>query len=246
MLFTVVYSLPLPQAGDLPMGLNVQETLANLTFVDWCVFVGTACTLLMLLYAILERHFPKDRTMAEKSRSRLPFALAFLAVGAFAADAIDRHFFNTPPVPIIQEYGMLPGGAGGFFANINTGPLLSYKDTDKLLLIMRVAYADVDRMTDNRIDKSTEYTITGLVTQLALVLPLNYKMNISSTKTNMIDYSVVLVPTKVSPDLIKSLSDVERLGGRIVDSRGQGLGPIQLRLIQPSSQSSESSTVKQP
>jgi hypothetical protein len=69
--------------------------MAKLSFVDWCVVIGTVCTVLLLLYAVLDRHWPKDRPMAEQNPRRrpIPFFLAVIALLAFAADAIDRHFF---------------------------------------------------------------------------------------------------------------------------------------------------------
>lgn len=211
------------------------ETLERLSFVDWCVVIGTICTVLLLIYAVLDRHWPKDRAVDADPRPRrraTPFILAIICWIVIGIDFADRRFFNSPPVPIIQEYGMLPT-VGGFYANVNTGPLIQFKDSYKIMLIMRVNYIDVDRMSDKNIDKSKEYTITGSVTQLATILGQTYHMNISRTQNNMLDYSVAIIPEGVSPDLITSLSDVKRLGGRIVDNRGQGLGPMESHPIQP-------------
>ncbi len=208
----------------------MREILAHLSFVDWCVAVGTLCALITVLYAALERHWPKDHTMTNESRMRhaAPWVLVVLAWAAIGIDVVDRHFFSGPPIPIVQDYGMI-SAVGGFYVSANTNPLLKYKDTHRLMLIMRVNYSDVDRMTDTRIEKSGLYTITGLVTQLAVILPIGFKMNISKTQNNMLDYVLVKVPANVSRDSITSLSELERLGGEIVDEKGQGFGPLEIR-----------------
>jgi hypothetical protein len=76
----------------------------DLSFVDWCVFIGTVCTIGLLLYAALDRHRPrKERSMAEtvfepqrQPRRLFPIALAIIAVLAFGLDAADRHWFSVP------------------------------------------------------------------------------------------------------------------------------------------------------
>lgn len=100
-------------------------------------------------------------------------------------------------------------------------------------MITRVSYSDVARITDVNIDKSKEYTITDEpALAMAVILPLHYKMNLSATQNNLIDYVICVIPSNVALDSIKSLDDVEHLGRKIVASAGQGLGPIVLRPTQ--------------
>jgi hypothetical protein len=99
-----------------------------------------------------------------------------------------------------------------------------------MMLIKDMPYSNIDRMTDDAIEKSAMFTITGDTTTLAIsspapghlriVIPPNYK--VGDDINALIDYNLVVIPNNAPIEQIKSLSDVERLGGKIITThRGE-------------------------
>ena len=93
------------------------------------------------------------------------------------------------------------------------------------MLILEVEYANIDRMTDVGIEKSELFTITGGIinigipvqlpnTRLRLTNPPNSKPGDQYKRT--VDFNVVIIPNDLSGDQIRSLPDVQRLGGKII------------------------------
>jgi hypothetical protein len=97
-----------------------------------------------------------------------------------------------------------------------------------MMMIIQVPYSDIDRMTDTFIDKSSEFTITGDPIVLAMnlrapfpLLRLKIPDNIKSGDVfnATTDFNLVIIPKDLSAEQIRSLSDVERLGGKLVATR---------------------------
>ncbi len=165
-----------------------------------------------VIYAGLTYH--RDRAGAMGADTARQTHRPVAIIGSFmlltwAAVAIDVHDRSTRPsaVPaLIQSYGQLPNG---FYVEVNTDPLLEYKDSSKLLMIVRVNYSDIDRMTDTAIEKSGTYTIAPHKLIMSALLQPRYKLRVSNTQNNAIQYYIILIPSRLSPDLIVSLSDIE-------------------------------------
>jgi hypothetical protein len=124
---------------------------------------------------------------------------------------------------IIDGWGVADNGA--FYVRVNSFPLLKYSNNFKLMLILEVEYANIDRMTDVGIEKSELFTITGGIinigipvqlpnTRLRLTNPPNSKPGDQYKRT--VDFNVVIIPNDLSGDQIRSLPDVQRLGGKII------------------------------
>ena len=108
-----------------------------------------------------------------------------------------------------------------FWVSVNSAPLLDYKDRFKLMLILAIPYSNIDKMSDTSIEKSVAFTITGEPILIAVGLtatpqhlrvsrPPNTKAG--DTFTRLINFTLVLIPTTLTPEQIRSLSDVETLG----------------------------------
>jgi hypothetical protein len=97
----------------------------------------------------------------------------WLIIGLSGASALSPLFITPPIGDLIQGYGET---AGALFAAVNSAPLLKYRDHFKMMLIIEVPYADIDKMTDTAIEKSGLYTITGEVTQMAVTSIKNLRM----------------------------------------------------------------------
>ena len=87
-------------------------------------------------------------------------------------------------------------------------------------------------MTDVGIEKSDLFTFTGGIvniavpaelsnTHLRLGNPPNSKPGDQYRRT--LEFNVVIVPKDLSAEQIRSLSDVQRLGGKIIKTSSQGV-----------------------
>ena len=96
-----------------------------------------------------------------------------------------------------------------------------------MMVVIHVPYSNIDKMTDTYIEKSTTFTITGEVAKLAIPLPTTVSFphlrlsppagsKVGDVFNLMLDYTLVLIPNNLSEEQIRSLSDVEILGGKII------------------------------
>jgi hypothetical protein len=154
--------------------------------------------------------------------------LMLLTWASVGYDYYDRHYRSSAPTPVVEAYGVTPGPGGGFMATVNGAEMQEYHSDYKAILIVRVAYANVDEMTDPRIEKSTEYTITNGPMLMAVVPHPEFKLNLSSTHDNVIVYYAAVLPRGISEGQIVSLSDVTRLGGKILGAGAQKVGGLKL------------------
>jgi hypothetical protein len=191
-----------------------------MTIVDIGAVIATIATVISAIYGGLAYH---SRQKAEGSAAggfsnNLPIfimvALAILAWGAVAFDYYDRSNQQTgnyvegwnasPPVYVMQ---------------VNTKYLIKYKSSHRLMTLERVNYADRDVMTDTIIEKSGLYSITG--GSITLAHPTAKILKFAPLAANQIQMFLLLIPNTVLAENIKSLSDVERLGGKILNGVGQ-------------------------
>lgn len=98
-----------------------------------------------------------------------------------------------------------------------------------MMLILNVPYANIDRMADTAIEKSPMFTITGDRTIIAVPLPPRHNLQVTpppnSNKVGdvfdvLVNYYLVVVPNNTPAEQIKTLSDVERVGGKILTTEG--------------------------
>lgn len=136
--------------------------------------------------------------------------LTWLAVGF---SYYDRHFAKHVEVPVLQ-WGV---GTNTFHLVVDTSPLRDEKDSAKLVLVVRTSFADIDPMTDTAIEKSSAYTITGGVLPLAVVG--TGKIRLAALQENLVEFDLILLPVRHSPEQIRSLGDVESLGGKLLATR---------------------------
>jgi len=146
-------------------------------------------------------------------------ALAILVVLAWVAagtDYYDRHYGSTANAELIGEYGWSVQNA--LYMTADGSKLSDYADKYKLLFIARTSFSNVDRMTDPLIAKSISYTITPGPIALSILAP---KLRANVGQMNMVEFDLVVLPNQFSPDQISTLADVQRLGGKILETRGK-------------------------
>jgi hypothetical protein len=184
--------------------------------------VGAGATVICAVFVVLDRLQRRDDTMstaAQKAMRPVWFSLVFaiIACGATGLDYYDRHFSATDRPVEIDVWGFADNSQT-YFMSFNTKALLEYKTSNKLMMVVRTAYPDRDRMTDTNIEKSGLYTIDGNPVALAhrssgvLVFP--------ALQPVLVEFWLVLIPATYPPDSIKSLSDVEKIGGKLLAIKG--------------------------
>jgi hypothetical protein len=152
---------------------------------------------------LAERH---DKELAERARDDAVASLNNFKREQETSEVQIDAWTGDQPI-----YGML----------VETKNLVKYKDSFKLMLIVKVEFADVDQLTDQNIEKSIVYTINGGT--MDVVHKAEGILRFNAGQQNQVKLYLVLLPNVVMPDDVKELRDVERLGGRILARRGQAV-----------------------
>jgi hypothetical protein len=148
-----------------------------------------------LIYAALDyRNRAATMQINQISRRRHPtLVMALFMVFTWAAVAFDIYDRNSQPENyqmIVESYGNQPPKT--YFMNVNTSLLQQYRNDHKLMLLVRAVFADVDRMSDTRIEKSAIYSIPGA--QLTLALVGTGKMKLVALQVTQVEYDVIMLP----------------------------------------------------
>jgi hypothetical protein len=76
-------------------------------------------------------------------------------------------------------------------------------------------------MDDDWIAKSIAYTINA--DTITMVAVTDRQMRFTPGITNFIEYNFIVLPSEDSPEQIRNLGDVARLGGKIMAVMSQGI-----------------------
>ncbi len=117
------------------------------------------------------------------------------------------------PFALVQAWGL---DNNVFYMVIKTNSLLSDRKLRKLVLIVRVPFSDIDQMTDMAIKKSQAYTIIDGFMTLAVPVNNGAPWRVLANGPTPIQFILAEIPFLFSSDQIRSLSDVETLGGKIL------------------------------
>jgi hypothetical protein len=102
------------------------------------------------------------------------------------------------------------------FMQINTKYLDKYKDDYKLVMVVTTPDPYVDTLADPDIERSGTYGITGERVTLAVRTTEKLRAKAFSVSRGFINMAAVVLPKKIAPDQIKTLSDVVSFGGVFV------------------------------
>jgi len=197
---------------------------------DVALYIGVVGTLVCAVYAAVGYHRPKgtavdklDPVPQDRSLLRSPWIPVLCVVLTWAAVAFD--YFTRPAIAdaALINYGIDPSDVPGtmkFHGIVQLRNWTNYKD-QKALLIIRTIFGDKDRMTDTWIAKSVLYTIDGPA--LGLVTIDKDSMRFAPNQMNMVEYDFAVLPPDITPDQIRMLSDIPRLGGKILAVNAQGV-----------------------
>jgi hypothetical protein len=105
------------------------------------------------------------------------------------------------------------------FAAIDTDVLSEYQKTQRLMFISRPADHTIDGKEDKGIVKSGSFGIWGGPLQIEATTNDEYTKR-ALQAGGWVEFHIVMVPMNTEPDKISSLQDVDRFGGRDLETRG--------------------------
>ncbi|MEZ0220346.1 MAG: hypothetical protein ACAH22_08630 [Tardiphaga sp.] len=185
-----------------------------MTWSDAASAASTIATIVAAGFTIAEFFRKRARgTRAAAWPSKAPIVIvAVLAVvswGAVAFDYFDRHSRPFAYSAVINQWGI--AAPLNYYLEANTSALSEYKATHKLMLILRVPFAEFDRMTDKNVEKSGLYSISGGPVMMAH--PTSGKLRFVPLTPTPVEFDLVLLPNGISAEQVGSLADVEMLVG---------------------------------
>ena len=198
-----------------------------MTSADWGVWAATAAATVQAVYAMLGYHASRGRPMPSKLTNQnkkvivVTTVMSLLCWIGIGYSLYDRRSAKTSEcTDYVGAYGI--HGPLTFYASVDTANLIEQKDDYRLVLAVRVNYADVDPITDTALEKSSEYTITGDLVRLSTrFAPSQTGLRILEAKSYSLSYYVLLLPNRYTAANVSSLADVERLGGKVIGRKAQ-------------------------
>ncbi|TAN50445.1 MAG: hypothetical protein EPN21_08925 [Methylococcaceae bacterium] len=198
-----------------------------MTSADWGMWAATALAAVQAIYAMLSYHASRGRPMPSKLTDQnkkviiITTAMSLLCWMGVGYSLYDRRSSRINEcIDYVGAYGI--HGPLTFYAAVDTSSLLDKKDEYKLILAVRVNYADIDPITDTALEKSGEYIITGELVRLSTrPAPADPKLRLFEAKQYSLLYYVIMLPHKYTSANVISLADVERLGGKIIGRKAQ-------------------------
>ncbi|MGW1423851.1 hypothetical protein ACWAT4_27435 [Bradyrhizobium manausense] len=172
-----------------------------------------------LLYAALTYHQDQGASKIESGSRKRPLRLiASMMLLTWAGVALVFYTRPSLPAAVLVYYGVAPPKQFHAVAQLTNWE--DYKGK-KAVLITRTNFADRDRLADDWIAKSIPYSIEGpIVTTVAIT---ENQMHFTPGVLNFIEYNFAVLPPGIDPSQIRTLGDVEKLGGKILATASQGI-----------------------
>ena len=193
----------------------------TMSVTDLITYLAALATIVGTIYTGLSYH--RSNSLNAQGRSILLIFLnliivisAWLAVWYNHQNPITR---DNNSDQFVLSWGLTPQGA--YYAIFNGNLIHQYAKTEKLMLILRVGFADRDKSTDQEIEKSSVYSIVDGAETLAH--PPSMRLRFLVGFPNNLEFDIVVIPNDISADKILSLSDVELLGGKLLASAGMNI-----------------------
>ena len=188
-----------------------------MSWTDIATASSTIATIIAAIFTVLaffKRPSAKGATTGRASKASI-LSMAVLALVSWIAVAFDYFERHSRPFAynaVLNQWGV--AAPLSYFLEANVTALAEYKSSERLMLILRVPYAEADRMSDRIIEKSRAYTITGNAVMLAH--PTSNKLRFMAFQPTPVEFNLVMIPNAISEDQINCLEDVEHVGGRIL------------------------------
>jgi hypothetical protein len=143
------------------------------------------------------------------------------AAGIIGPESSSVPITNTaapdPSKVFMQGWGILSPAT--YQVTIDAAQISQYKDSYRILLVVRTSFSDVDRMTDEYLESSIPYTIQSSI--MLLTHASSNKLRFLVDGPTMVEYNVAILPKNISEKEITTLDSIEHLGGKILASASQ-------------------------
>jgi hypothetical protein len=135
-----------------------------------------------------------------------PLILVLIATGILGARAAGIIGPESSSVPItntaapdpskvfMQGWGILSPAT--YQVTIDAAQISQYKDSYRILLVVRTSFSDVDRMTDEYLESSIPYTIQSSI--MLLTHASSNKLRFLVDGPTMVEYNVAILPKNIS------------------------------------------------
>lgn len=193
--------------------------------IDYKFWLFGTVTALAAYYAFQQvRLMKKVRLSAEQAsttpfRRYWPLALMVLLLGANWV----TYYAARSTIQVGNCKTLLTGwGISGnnIFVAVETDPLMDHQKTSRVMFISRVADHAINGKLDKGIVKSGTFGIWGGALQIEASMTDDFMKHAMNASGGWLEFHVVMVPKGTQPDKISSLADVDRVGGRDLESRG--------------------------
>jgi hypothetical protein len=204
-------------------------TLLEMSWAELRDTVSVIAAVIAAFYAVVAYHRPKGEAAPMLKEAPPGSIVPRVIICILSAIILGQAFLNYRDRGEVASDPVGTWGVSGgstpdepvYTMAVNAHDYLEYKDQYHLMLIVRIPYADIDEMSDKTIEKSALYKITDQQILLAHVSEKKLRFPALPGTSVPIQYVLVALPDKISPDAITSLGDVEALGGKILAKRAQ-------------------------
>lgn len=209
----------------------MKALLAGNKMVDpnWIIAAAIVIQTICAVIALFRRG--ESRSMVSTRRWPI-IGVALMTVIAWAAvgfDFYDRHFGSSLKREAIMSWGAVgqqlhpgdPFGPPVYTLLIDGSALQEYKDKFNAMLIVRVPYSNVDRLSDPAIEKSVLYSIEN--GPMPLAHPSDGRLKFPGGQLTYVEFNLALLPKTITADQIMRLQDVSSLGGILVAKVAQAI-----------------------
>lgn len=144
-----------------------------------------------------------------------------LAVLAFLFGAMVTVYASSTAPPIVRSWGIgMSDGRRTCYIEADTSRLVNFREKFQVFMICGVNDSTVDMQEDDRIILSAPFSISGGVTRIEVRIAgkLDFIHSLPPGNGLTMWRNIVLLPRGTDPTRIKTLSDVPRFGGRVVES----------------------------
>jgi hypothetical protein len=138
----------------------------------------------------------------------------------FGLDYYDRHRNDEEfPDKMVGAWGQ---AEDALYMIVDLSRLQKYASAFKTGILVHAVYSNIDKMTDQYIDKSELYTITNDVISMSVPRPAHLRAP-DHPGLVQIESCVLLVPNHITMDQIKDMATLALLGGKVATCRGGGM-----------------------
>ncbi|HLJ27445.1 MAG TPA: hypothetical protein VKY85_12100 [Candidatus Angelobacter sp.] len=193
--------------------------------IDYKFWLFLAVTAFAAYYAFQQArlmrkmHLSPEQASTTSFRPYWPLALMVLLLGANWV----TYFATRSTLQVGNCKTLLTGwGISGnnIFVAMETDPLMDHQKTSRVMFISRVADHAINGKLDKGIVKSGTFGIWGGALQIEASMTDDFMKHAINASGGWLEFHLVMVPKGTQPDNITSLADVDKVGGRDLESRG--------------------------